>query len=171
MLPMISKMESKQETMISQMAREVVSETNINTYDRALREKNIVIFGYKGDNDGEFVEELFNYLDIGLKKEDVKFNTFGTKKTIKMVFKEVGQKKKFLSLLYKLKFGPQKESLTNISVQHDLSHAERDHFKSLRDKAKTQNELEKSDEFYYTVRGPPFAFQIVKVNKAKNYAA
>ena len=171
---LMKNVEVKQE-MISKMAREVVKEANSKSYDRSQREKNIIVFNMKEssekDGDKHFIKKLFQHLK--LEEESVaEFFRLGKKaedkmRPLKMVFKDVEDKKKFLSSLHKLSKAP--EDLKSIQVHHDLSISERDQLNVLLKKAKSLNEERNDDDdFVYKVRGPPQAFKIVKLQKAKN---
>ena len=195
-----TQLEEKQETMASKLAKEVVNEVNMTSFDRSQREKNVMIFNLKETevDDQVSIKKLFQH--VGVKEEtSMKFFRIGKKTTedsvteevtkskdadvegaevqegtkknekirpIKLVFKGVAEKRKFLSLLYKLESAS--EELKCISVQHDLSVSERDQLKILLAKAKELNKQRTSKEFVYKVRGPPFAFKIVKLAGPKN---
>lgn len=161
---------------INNLAREVAKETRVSSLDRSKRENNCVIFGCcesEGEvdekkRDNEFVESLCKY--IGLESGNVEVFRLGKKKEkiirpIKLIFENLDNKKQFLSLLYKLKNGP--EDFKKINIQHDLSPSERDYLKTLLKEAKEKNEKEQPKGFLYKVRGPPFDLKIVKV-EAKN---
>ena len=91
----------------------------------------------------------------------------GKRRAVKMIFTEISDKRKFLSLLYKLKSGT--ETLKDLQIQHDLSLSEREELKSLLKESKKLNEQEKPKDYLYKVRGQSLAFKIVKVfSKAKN---
>lgn len=176
----MAKLEKQHSNVAAKVAKEVVQESRIANHDRTLREKNVMIFGIEEaseDEDDEKlvkkkVDDLFelvgaengNFKIYRLKKS--KNNT--GKRAIKISFAEFKQKKKFLSLLYKLQKAPEK--FKSINVQHDLSQSEREHLNSLLKKAKEMNtDPEKPKEFSYKVRGPPNAFTIKKIfNRAKN---
>ena len=164
----ISELKVKQNSVVTEVAKQVVSETRQSSYDRAKREKNVIIFGMEEKNDEEdkkIVGELFDCL--GLNQNEVKFTRMGKNiveekiRPIKMIFQEVHEKKVFLSLLHKLKNGS--ETLKSLKIQHDLSPSERNDLNTLLKKAKQQNEEEKPKDFLYKVRGPPVAFKIVKI--------
>ena len=59
------------------MAKEVVNQTWVKSYDRSLKERNVIIFGRQEPNvdekkkDEEFLNSLFNY--IGVKKDKLKY--------------------------------------------------------------------------------------------------
>ena len=98
---------------------------------------------------------------------EIKFQRLGKEKVedkkrpIKLQFKEISHKKKFLSLLHKLAHAP--SNLKELSVQHDLSSSERENLTALLDKAKVMNkDPDKPEGVSYKVRGPPFAFTIRK---------
>ena len=78
-----------------------------------------------------------------------------------MIFKDLEEKKVFLSLLYKLKAAG--EELKRAHVGHDLSPQERDHLNLLLKKAQGNSSSENSPDFHYKVSGPPFALKIGNV--------
>ena len=85
-----------------------------------------------------------------------------------MVFKDLEEKKVFLSSLYKLKAAG--EELKRVHVERDLSPQERDHLNIPLKKAQEKNEFENSPDFQYKVRSPPFPSKIVRLphKEAKN---
>ena len=54
----------------------------------------------------------------------------------------------------------------NISMNHDMTKEEREMTKNLIKKAKDMNEQEKSGEWHFIVRGPPWDKEILKVRNA-----
>ena len=142
---------------------------------RGQRERNVIIFemSEEGDSEGDknLLKELFKF--VGAEEDEFKFQRLGKKKVddkirpIKVEFKEVGQKRKFLSLLHKLAKAPQK--LKKIRIHHDLSSSEREHLSSLLKKVKEMNkDPNKPVGLTYKVRGPPFAFTIRKFFSEEN---
>ena len=177
----IARIEEKQNSVVTEVAKEVVQEvakevvqeTRISGYDRGKRERNIIIFGMKetdSEEDKKQVKELFEF--IGVKEDGITYYRLGVKKQdkirpVKVVFDEIDIKKKFLSQLFKLQKAT--GNIKSINIQHDLSPSERDHLSQLLKKAKEMNEKEQPKGFSYKVRGPPFAFQIMKISdKPKN---
>ena len=170
----VTNLESKQNTVVNEVAKKVVNETRISSYDRSQRERNVMVFNLKEEDDAadeKLIKELFEFINVDMSGVEFfrlgKSVTTGKTRPVKITFKNIDDKKKFFLSLYKLENSP--ESLKEISIQHDLSQSERDDLKVLVDKAKDLNKIETSEEFKYKVRGPPCAFRIVKVfTKSKN---
>ena len=165
LLKNMTRLETNQKDVVSKVAKEVVVESRISDYDRSLREKNVIIFDcVESNDDSKFMDGLFEYIDM--RKGKLKLHRLGEKREgkvrpLKVTFEELTQKRKFLSLLYRLSEAP--EQYKKINVQHDLSSKEREHLKSLLNKAKELNTKEDPKDFRYKVRGPPFAFEIRKI--------
>ena len=167
----MKKFEEGKNEVAMKVVKEVINETRITNFDRSKREKNIIIHGAdEGKTEKEIINELFKFIDV--KEEGEEYFRLGKKvekknRPIKVCFQDINKKRKFLSLLHKLQKAP--ESLKSFNIQHDLSLSERDNLNLMLKKAKEQNDREKPEGFQYKVRGPPFAFKIVKIaNKAKN---
>ena len=56
------------------------------------------------------------------------------------------------------------ERFRSVSIMHDMSKAEIEENKHKLDRAKELNEKEKSGNFRFVVRGPPWERKIVKIN-------
>ena len=173
----MKNLETNQEQVVQNVVKEVVKETQFSSHDRSKREKNVIIFKRKecenedeeATQDENFLKEMFTYIDHAV----ISFNSMRLGKRapnkcrpIKISFNELGEKRKFLSLLYKLAKAPDK--FKAISVQHDLSETERDYLTELLAKAKEKNNSEKPVDYLYKVRGHQGAFEIWKIpNRSK----
>ena len=83
-------------------------------------------------------------------------------KPIKVSFATIWEKRKFLSLLFKLKSD---ENTKKIRVAHDMCLEDREENKKLLDQAYQKNITENPTKFRYKVRGPPWEQKIVKVHQ------
>ena len=114
----------------------------------------------------KIISELLTFIGLKSIESKVKFTKMGKsivngkRRAVKMIFTEISDKRKFLSLLYKLKSGT--ETLKDLQIQHDLSLSEREELKSLLKESKKLNEQEKPKDYLYKVRCQPLAFKIVK---------
>ena len=88
------------------------------------------------------VDSLFQAVKRVSKPSSLKYFRLGKwsqnkVRPIKMIFKDLEEKKVFFSFLYKLKTAD--EELNRVPVGHDLSPQERDHLNMLLKKAKEKN--------------------------------
>lgn len=176
----IDKSGSKQTNIdIEKSVEKKVSEIR----DSSRREKNIMIHGVTESQDKTpavrkradtlFVSELARYLDseselegmenvvrIGKKKEDAV-----RPRPIKVTLNSVDNKKRLMKNLVKLKEANDSSPYYKISVTHDMTQAEREQNKAKLMEARDKTVNDKSGNYTFIVRGPPWARRIVRVPK------
>lgn len=97
-------------------------------------------------------EELGKVIRLGKKRED------GSFRPLLVQIKSLSRKRQIMRNLVKLR-----EKRSDISVNHDMSKSEREHIRKLVVEADDLSKNEKSGEFVYRVRGPPWDKRIVKM--------
>ena len=104
--------------------------------------------------------ELKNITRIGAKS-----NSNDSKRPIKVAFKTVFDKRKFMSSLVKLKELDDSSIYKNINISHDLSPEMRAETKKLLKQAYDKNQAAPENDFLWKVRGPPCSPRLVKIKK------
>ena len=168
--------EEKQTSIVDNLAKQVANTQRKITLDREQREKNVIIWNIPEDGGKEGDATFFK--NMCCKKLDfteapevdmIRLQKAGNSKYhrgLKVCFNDCSVKRKFLYNLYKLQSDA---DLKTIRVQHDMSLEDREENRRLLKEAYLMNQQEKSTEYKYKVRGPPWSMQIVKV-PAKNDA-
>ncbi len=123
-------------------------------------------------HDREQLKELGKVCKESIKKEDlVQMKRLGKRNPNKprpllVEFKDEEKKHGLMSNLVNL--SKASEGLRKISVRHDLTKEQRDEEKKLREEAKKMEAEDKSGEFDYRIRGPPWERRIAKMKKRSN---
>ena len=160
--------------IITTFAKKVADTQFQLSHDRQEREKNIMMFNVKESQSEEnqqiHDESLFSDLccqTLGFKKvPEAKIIRIRSKRTeysnpIKVTFSTSWDKRMFLANLYKLKTS---ETFSGIRVSHDMNLEDRSRNKELLKEAyELNNNVDKSSNIRFKVRGPPGAQKILKV--------
>ena len=105
--------------------------------------------------------ETSKIVRIGRQRTPSLDETRSKPRPVKVCFKSVLDKRKFLSNLYHLKQAA--DPFKAVQINHDLTDEDRNLTKQLLTEAYNKNQSEKPDNFLYKVRGPPGAIKLVKV--------
>lgn len=168
-----------QKTDVHKVINETVQKQNEETIDKEKRKDNLIVFNAIEANTNLKDERIKHDIDIFLeiceticpgkiKKEDILLSIRLGKKedghTRPMLTKLVDNNKKreILRNLHKLKDNTD-ERLNKVKMNHDLTIKEREQSKELQQEAKKKREQDKSGEFTYKVRGPPWDMKILKI--------
>ena len=146
------------------MQTEIETSIHNEIADRESRRNNLILFGIpEGSNDKTSAMELMTgVLEIDpteaalTKTSRIGIETPGKTRGLLITFKNGSIKEKIFKNLKALK-GTKFEK---VSIQNDLTKAEREREKELRAKAK---ELEKNEGGQFRVKGPPWARKIIKI--------
>ena len=167
-----SNSESATVNMMTNLAKQMLDKQTTLSVEREKREKNVLMYNVDDkstdkDADKTFFQNLCEKtleMDSTPEAELTRIPTKNPKyfKPVKVQFKSIWDKRKFLSNLYKLKLD---EKMNSIRVAHDMCQVDRDENKKLLEKAYQQNIHEKPKDFRYKVRGPPWEQKIVKVTQ------
>ena len=147
--------------------------------DQESRKCNLILYNAtekQSDNadertkhDREQIKELAKVCKESIKKEDVvKIIRLGKRDANKprpmlVEFKDEEKKTNIMKNLVNLGKAP--EHLRRISVHHDLTKKQREDEKKMREEAKKLESEDKSGEYDYRIRGPPWARRIAKMKK------
>ena len=169
----------------------VVEETVREINERKNRETNCLIFNAPEPTtnlkeerlrmDMEFVEGLCNEvcnLNLDVKDEITKVMRLGKKqtdgdtddteqkpRTLKVVMKDTNKKMELFKRLSNLRDAEDKYKC--LSIQHDLTKKEREEGRKLLEEARTK-EINDEGKWFYRVRGPSLARQIVRLKRRRD---
>lgn len=161
--------ENETPDLVQKIAKEVTDVQKKLTLERENRENNVIMFNAKESDTSDSDIDFFNSMCSETLEFDevpeVEMARLGEKqekyeRPIKVIFKDNWAKRKFLSKLYKLKSD---ERFTDVRIAHDMSVDDRKLNKKLLDEAYLKNQQDKSTEYRWKVRGPPWSLKIVKV--------
>lgn len=149
------------------------------------RRNNIIIFNVneskstvaeaRKKEDTEYVQDLSSILEANpwsvktvarlgkVKRENENVST--TNRPMKVVFDDEKSKSVFMSNVRKLRTA--EEKFKSISIVHDMTIREREINKEKVKQAKEKNDENKSGDYQYAVRGPPWERKVVKVKVKK----
>ena len=164
----------------SSLAKQTALHLQKTVHQNEDREKNIIIFGVKEQEDEEvqvkkekdnkfFNDMCTNALDIrgmsirnivriGKKPDDIQSKC----RPLKVSFEDTFDKRKFLASLYKLK---DCDAYKKVNVTQDQSPEQREETKKLLKIAYDRNQQNETASFLWKVRGPPWGQRLVKRNK------
>lgn len=145
--------------------------------DREDRKNNVIIFNLeeegkeKADDLNKKVEELFESMEFD--KKSVKVERIGKDidrkdrnrkyaRPVKVNFNNSWDKRLFMSKLKNLK---DQERWANTRVSHDMGMEDREESRRLLKEAYELNLINKDKRVVFRVRGPPWAMEIVKIQK------
>ena len=174
--------ENAAEGFSSKLAKQTALHIRKTTQDNEDRENNVILFRVtepeaedgngRKIKDKAFFDELCT-VALGINKIELanitrigtKPSTENSKRPIKVAFKTLFDKRKFMSSLVKLKELDSTSIYRRINISHDLSPEMRHETKKLLKQAYDKNQASPDNDFLWKVRGPPCSPRLVKVNK------
>lgn len=168
-----SNIESKSKVEVTNCVMDEIQE-------RKMREKNIIIFGLpecdsenkqeRDKHDQDEIKEIFAASKIRLDIEEPiktsrrlgKYDNTKPSRPLVATLDSVEQKVLLFKNFY---YAKQHEKYKKMSISNDLTQTEREQEKKLWNEAKKQQESDRSGDYMYKVRGPPWARRIVKIKK------
>ena len=153
----------------------VIDEMN----ERKSRENNLIIFGFdenqsevrqeRIDHDIQQIKELYKACKIQLDTTSIKktgrlgkFNNEKRDRPLLVTLSSVESKLVLFKNFHRIRELTEYEK---VNVSNDLTKAEREKEKELWQEAKKQQLNDKSGDFIYKVRGPPWARRVTKLKK------
>lgn len=153
----------------------VIDEMN----ERKSRENNLIIFGFEEnqsevrqeriDHDIQQVKELYKACKIQLDTTSIKktgrLGKFNNEKRDRPLLVTLSSVESKLVLFINIHRIRELTEYEKVNVSNDLTKAEREKEKQLWQEAKKQQLKDKSGDFIYKVRGPPWARRVMKLKK------
>jgi len=153
----------------------VIDEMN----ERKSRENNLIIFGFEEnqsevrqeriDHDIQQVKELYKTCKIQLDTTSIKktgrLGKFNNEKRDRPLLVTLSSVESKLVLFINIHRIRELTEYEKVNVSNDLTKAEREKEKQLWQEAKKKQLKDKSGDFIYKVRGPPWARRVMKLKK------